>query len=187
MLKRALIIAAVFVVAIVIFFNWFKKDTKKHSPAATATYTDADLNIKIDYCRPYAKGRIIFGDEAAEALQPYGEYWRLGANEATTFESNTALMFNDKKLEAGKYSLYAYPGHGVWTICVNSDWDRWGAQEADKTKDVLRTEVPAINDASFQEQFEIKLSKVDSNNSIIMNLHWDKTSVDVPLKKFSGE
>ncbi len=187
MLKRALIIAAVFIVAIVIFFNWFKKDTKKHSPAATVEYTDGQTKIKIDYCRPYAKGRIIFGDEAAEALQPYGEYWRLGANEATIFETNSPIIFNDKKLEAGKYSIYAYPGESVWTICINSEWDRWGAQEADKTKDVLRTEVPSINNANLQEQFEIKMTAVDSNHTVNLNFHWDKTSVTVPIKTVLGE
>ncbi len=187
MLKRALIIAAIFVVVIVIFFNWFKKDTKKHSPSATAEYAEGPLKIKIDYCRPSAKGRIIFGDKATEALQPYGEYWRLGANEATVFETNSPIFFNDKKLDAGKYSLYAYPGEKVWTICVNSDWDRWGAQEADKSKDVLRTEIEAINDAPIKEQFEITLTPIDSNNTVALNFHWDKTSVTVLLKNALGE
>jgi hypothetical protein len=183
MLKKSLILAVVFIIGLVIFFNWFKKDTKKHSPAAVAEYTDGNLKIKIDYCKPYAKGRIIFGDEAAEALQPYGKYWRLGANEATTLELNQPIMFNEKKLAAGKYSIYAYPGENLWTICVNKEWDRWGAQEADAKNDVLRTEVSAINDASFQEQLEIDLVPIDSSQTVNLVIHWDKTEVIVPLKK----
>ncbi len=183
MLKKALILAVVFGIALVLFFNWFKKDTKKHSPAATAEYTDGRLSLKINYCRPYAKGRVIFGDEEAGALQPYGKYWRMGANEATVFELNQAVNFNDKKLEPGKYSLYAYPGESTWTICVNKEWDRWGAQEADQEKDVLRTEVGAMNNAKFQEQFEITFEPIDSAQMVNLVLHWDKTEVKVPIGK----
>lgn len=182
MLKKILIISAVVGVGLVLFFNWLKKDTKKHSPAATAEFKDGNLQIHINYCRPYAKGRIIFGDEAAGALQPFGQYWRLGANEATTFENNEPIMFNDKELAPGKYSMYAYPAAEIWTICVNKEWDRWGAQEADKNLDVLRTEIPADNKAPFQEQFEISFEPKDSTGTFHMVFHWDKTELKVPLR-----
>ncbi|OYU96306.1 MAG: hypothetical protein CFE21_07870 [Bacteroidetes bacterium B1(2017)] len=182
MLKRILIITGIVIVGILIFFNWFKKDTKKHSPAATANYKEGALDITVNYCRPYAKGRVIFGEEEAEALQPYGKYWRLGANEATTFENNQAILFNEKELAPGKYAIYAYPGHDKWTVCVNKEWDRWGAQEADMEQDVFRTEVKAFNDANFLEQFEISFEPKDSSGTFNMVFHWDKTEVRVPLK-----
>ena len=182
MLKKVLIITGIVVVALVLFFNWFKKDTKKHSPSASVQFTDKDLNITINYCRPFAKGRIIFGEEAAGALQPYGKYWRLGANEATTIELNKPILFHDKELAAGKYAMYAYPNLDKWTVCINKEWDRWGAQEADMEQDVLRTEVNAVNNASFEEQFEISFSPVDSNGAFTMIFHWDKTEVYVPMK-----
>ncbi|MDZ4666877.1 MAG: DUF2911 domain-containing protein [bacterium] len=182
MLKKILIITGIVALGLILFFNWFKADTKKHSPAATASFTDGNLNILINYCRPYAKGRIIFGDEEAGALQPYGKYWRLGANEATTFENNEAILFNNKELAPGKYSIYAYPGLDKWVICVNKEWERWGAQEADMSLDVLRTEVPANNLVDFMEQFEISFDKNDSNG-IQLKFHWDKTEVMVPIKK----
>ncbi|MDP1726634.1 MAG: DUF2911 domain-containing protein [Bacteroidota bacterium] len=183
MLKKILIISGVVLIAIILFFNWFKKDTKKHSPADVATYQNQDLTITINYCRPYAKSRVIFGEESAGALQPYGKYWRVGANEATTFELNKSILFNDKTLEPGKYSLYAYPGKESWTVCINSDYERWGAQEADKDKDILRTMVHPNNDAPFLEQFLISFDPADSLGSTYMNIHWDKTLVKVPIKK----
>jgi hypothetical protein len=182
MLKKVLIITGIVVVALVLFFNWFKKDTKKHSPAASVQFKDKDLEININYCRPFAKGRIIFGDEEAGALQPYGKYWRLGANEATTFEVNKNIVFNDKELAPGKYAMYAYPNRDKWTVCINKEWDRWGAQEADMEQDVLRTEVSAVNNANFEEQFEIIFSPIDSSGIFHLLFHWDKTEVDVPLK-----
>lgn len=183
MIKKFTIIIVAFVICLLLLFNWFKKDTKKHSPPATSSYNDGDLKIEINYCKPSAKGRIIFGYEEADALQPYGKYWRLGANEATTFENNKTIWFNDKVLEPGKYSIYAYPGLEKWVIAVNSDWDRWGAQEADANLDVLRTEVPSNNQAPFQEQFEISFSEKDSNGIFNLIFHWDKEIVKVPLRE----
>jgi hypothetical protein len=167
---------------LLIFFNWFKKDTKKHSPAANAYFKDKGAEITINYCRPFAKGRVIFGEEEAGALQPYGKYWRLGANEATTFENNVPIIFNGTELPSGKYSMYAYPGHDKWTVCVNKEWDRWGAQEANIELDLFRTEISPNNDADFEEQFEIHFEPKDSNQIFQMVFHWDKTELKVPLK-----
>jgi hypothetical protein len=183
MLKKILIITGIIVVGLIVFFNWFKKDTKKHSPSAVAQIKDGDLAITINYCRPYAKGRVIFGDEQAEALQPYGKYWRLGANEATTFENNQSIMFNDKELAPGKYSMYAYPSATLWTICINKEWDRWGAQEANAEQDIFRTEVPCSNEAPFEEQFSIKFEPKDTANTFQLVFHWDKTEIKVPIKR----
>ncbi len=183
MLKKILIITGVVLIAIILFFNWYKKDTKKNSPSDTVSYKHQDLTITINYCRPFAKSRVIFGDESAEPLQAYGKYWRVGANEATTIETNKAILFNDKTLEPGIYSLYAYPGRESWTVCINSDYKRWGAQEADKDKDILRTMVHPNNEAPFLEQFLISFDPTDSLGSTHLNLHWDKTLVKVPIKK----
>ncbi len=183
MLKKILIITGIVVIGILLFLNWYKKDTKKLSPPAVATYQNGDLSITINYCRPFAKSRVIFGDETAGALQPYNKYWRVGANEATSIEVNKPILFNDKSLAPGKYNLYAYPGRESWTVCINTEWDRWGAQEADKDKDIFRTMVPAFNDAPFQEQFLISFDPTDSLGGTNLNLHWDKTLVKVPIKK----
>src|SRR3984957_6877959 len=55
--------------------------SKRPSPPASAECKFSDgKTVKIDYSSPRAKGRKIFG-----GLVPYGEVWRTGANEATTF------------------------------------------------------------------------------------------------------
>lgn len=183
MVKKILIITGIVIVGAFIFFNWFKKDTKKHSPAATAKFEEGNLLIQVNYCKPYAKGRVIFGEESTGALQPYGKYWRVGANEATTFENNQTLLFNDKELAPGKYCLYAYPGVEKWTVCINKEWDRWGAQEADDEQDVFRTEVLSTNNAPFNEQLSIGFDPKDSAGVFNLVINWDKTQVKVPLKR----
>jgi hypothetical protein len=184
-MKKILLITAGVLIALALLFTWFKQNTKKASPQTTASYIHEGLNINISYCQPAAKGRIIFGEEQAGALQPFGQYWRVGANEATTFEINNPIKINDKELKAGKYALYAYPGESTWTICFNSDWDRWGATEPDPKNDVFRTEIQAINNAAMQELLLISFNNTDSIGSASLNIHWDKTLVKIPFSKIS--
>ncbi|MES2559550.1 MAG: DUF2911 domain-containing protein [Bacteroidota bacterium] len=180
MKQRVLIGIGIGLLIIIAGLTYLRSATKKHSPAAVAAYHIAGADITVNYCQPYKKGRLIFGDEASGALQPYGKYWRVGANEATLFSTNKNLMINDQHLKAGKYSVYAYPGKDSWQIVFNSDFDRWGVPEPDPKDDVIKTNVPALNQAPFMEQLTIRFDKVDSIN-VNMVIHWDETEVSVPV------
>jgi Protein of unknown function (DUF2911) len=182
-MKKFLIILAVLVVVAVIGLPLFKKYTKSHSPPAEARYQKDGLMVKIDYCRPASKGRVIFGEKSAGALQPFGQYWRVGANEATVFETNAPLLINGKELKAGKYSLYAFPGPATWTIAFNTDWDRWGATAPNAQNDVLRVDLPVNSAADKKENFEISFEDPDPAGTAYADLHWDKSLVRIPFKK----
>jgi len=58
--------------------------------------------ISVDYGQPHARGRVIAG-----ALIPYGEVWRLGANEATTLTTSVDLDVGGVNVPKGTYSLHA--------------------------------------------------------------------------------
>lgn len=182
MKKKILIGLGILLVAIIVFLTWYMKNTKTYSPVAKATYSNNGLTMNVVYCKPFKKGRLLFGEESAGALQPYGKYWRLGANEATTFETNKDIMFGNQQLKSGKYQIYAVPGKDTWEICMNSDWDRWGAMEADHNKDVLRTQIPADNAATPEEQLVIQFEEEAENpTNTNMLIHWDQTLVKVPI------
>jgi hypothetical protein len=182
-MKKFLIILAILVVVAAVGLPLFKKYTKSHSPAAEVSYQKDGLIVKVDYCRPAAKGRVIFGEKSAGALQPYGQYWRVGANEATVFETNAPLLINGKELKTGKYSLYAVPGATTWTIALNSNWDRWGAMAPDAQKDVIRVEVPATTAVEKKENFQITFEDPDASGAAHLDLYWDQTLVRIPFKK----
>jgi hypothetical protein len=182
MKKKVFIISGIAIVALVFLFFWLKNYTKSHSPVATSSYTSNGANIEIVYCKPQKKGRIIFGDETSGAIQPYGRYWRLGANEATTFSTDKDLEIGSGTLKAGKYQLYAIPGKSTWQIVFNSEWDRWGATEANHSTDVLSISVDAKNDAAEKEILAIQFENDIATASTFLNIHWDKTSVSVPFK-----
>jgi hypothetical protein len=78
--------------------------------------------VKIHYSRPYQRGRDnIFGTAESEALVPYGEIWRSGANEATEITATGDIVFGDDSvLPAGTYSIFSVPGADEWTVHFNT-------------------------------------------------------------------
>ncbi len=180
MKKKFLIILGIVLVALIALLFWFRHYTKSHSPNAVVTSSINGADINVNYCQPYKKGRLIFGSEESGALQPYGKYWRVGANEATLFSTTKNLLVNNQPLKAGKYSLYAYPGKDTWEIMLNSDFDRWGMPAPEPEMDVVKTTVAASNDAPLAEQLHIELNTLDSTH-LNMVLHWDQTMVTIPI------
>ncbi|MEL6672743.1 MAG: DUF2911 domain-containing protein [Bacteroidota bacterium] len=155
--------------------------TRNHSPADTATYENGDFSMEVSYCRPYKKGRMIFGPESDGALQPWGQYWRAGANEATQFKLTHPVIFGGKELAAGEYVMYAVPGENSWTIGLNNEIGRWGYFEVDHEKDVLSVESTPKNLSDVAEQLTISFQQADSA-TVNLNLVWDQTEVAVPIQ-----
>ena len=168
--KIILIIVAVLVVA---FFG-FRAFTKSKSPAETAKFDQNGLTVQVDYCRPYKKGREIFGK-----LLPYGQVWRTGANEATIFEVKQDIKVGDKTLKSGKYTLWTVPNADKWTIVLNSETGQWGKMY-DEKKDVLRLDVPVGNTAESMEQFKVDFAAVEGGADMVLS--WDNTEVKVPIR-----
>jgi len=178
MKKKIFIGLGVFVIVIVAGLGYIALTTKSHSPAETKTFTYNGADMKVVYCRPFKKGRVIFGDDKDGALQPYGMYWRLGANEATEITFSKNINFAGQPVNAGTYYMYAVPGPTNWQVVLNSELGRWGAREADHDLDVLKVEVP-VEVAPETEQFTITF---DSDSTAAkMNLAWDKALVRVPI------
>ncbi|HHL52526.1 MAG TPA: DUF2911 domain-containing protein [Flammeovirgaceae bacterium] len=174
----------VFFVAIILFIITvviLRINTKRYSPADVASISADGLEITINYCRPYKKGRLIFGPQEEGALQPFGQYWRLGANEATTLQINRDVLLAGKRLQKGLYSIYAVPGPDTWLIGVNSEAKRWGYAEPDYEKDVLRVTVPVTYGEPLTEQFTIGLQPTDKG--ALMLLDWDLAHVSVPIER----
>lgn len=161
-------------------FMYLRSTTKKHSPEAHVQLKQNGFELDIHYCRPYKKNRIIFGDEATGALQPYGQYWRAGANEATTFETKSDVWIQHQLLPAGKYTLYVIPYAKNWTIAFNREFDRWGATPPDVNDDVLRVETTCQEKLHLTEQLEMNLTTKDSA-TVLFSIAWDNVTVEVPI------
>src|SRR4051812_11329554 len=85
---------------------------KRKSPHDTVSATLAGKTISISYGRPYLKGRKAIGG----ALVPYGQVWRMGADEATKLTTDTDLMIGNLKVPKGSYSLFILAEKDKWTL-----------------------------------------------------------------------
>jgi hypothetical protein len=165
-------------IAIIMFvgFKFMMYNTKKASPEQTSVYSYNAAELSIWYSSPSKKGRKIFG-----GLEPFGEVWRTGANEATTFTSNVDFMFEDAKIPSGTYTLWTIPGENEWQVILNSKMYSWGVNWEEQALrepefDVAYITVPVEHIQEVQEQLLI-----DFENELDLIIVWDQTKVKVPI------
>ena len=169
------------VIALLAFLAYEVLIVSKRSPSKTTTFNDRGLDIKVVYCQPSKKGRLIFGEEKDGALQPYGKYWRLGANAATEITFSKNISFAGEPLIAGTYRMYAVPGANAFQIFLNSELgvSLSAASEPDHLLDVLKVELPVQSPPAEVEQFTINFGS--DSTGVMMDFVWDKTLVRVPI------
>lgn len=179
MKKKIYIGLGIAIIVVIGIVGYIALTTRSHSPTKTTEFSDEGLAIKVVYCQPYKKGRVIFGEEKDGVLLPYGKYWRLGANEATEITFSKNINFAGKPINAGTYRMYAVPGASSWEVSLNSELGKWGAIAPDYSLDVLKVEVPVSTAPSETEQFTINFTRGGSGAT--MDFMWDKTLVSIPI------
>ncbi len=153
-------------------------DAVRPSPNALIGQTIGTTDVLVTYGRPSVRERVVFGVDST-ALVPYGQVWRLGANEATTIAVSAPVRVAGQPLAAGTYSVFALPGATEWTIIFNRTAQQWGAYQYDEAQDVLRVTVTPEAFPHTQEMFEIGFDRVTEDGATL-TFGWDR--VRVPLR-----
>lgn len=147
----------------------------RESPGATVRQSIGISSVEITYHRPAVKGRKIWG-----GLVPYGEVWRLGANDATTLEISDAMKIAGHDVPAGKYGLFAIPGPETWTLILNKRPQQWGAYFYKAEEDFLRFEVkPEAGPPT--EWMTLDLYPEDRNR-LRLGFAWEKLRFSIPIE-----
>jgi Protein of unknown function (DUF2911) len=152
---------------------------KRSSPAAQAQCKFSDgKTVTIDYSSPRAKGRKVFGE-----LVPYGEVWRTGANEATTFVTDANLSIGGTDVPAGSYTIFTIPNPNTWTLIINKKTGEWGIPYKYKEDELGRVGMKVSPTSSPVENFTIAFDQ--KGNSCTLTMSWENTqaSVDISEKK----
>lgn len=151
------------------------QELPKPSPLGEVEQMVGLTEVKVEYSRPSAKGRTIFGD-----LVPYGKLWRFGANQCTKFTTSTDMKVDGKNLPAGSYAMFATPMEdGTWKIDFNSNTDQGGTGDYDEKLNVVSVNVKAVEN-SFKETFTIGFNSITANSAHI-TVEWEKLRVDIPF------
>ena len=127
------------------------------------------VDVTLEYGRPNVKGRTIWG-----GLVPYGEVWRTGANEASTFTIDKDVMVEGQELAAGTYGVFTIPGESEWVVIFNKVPNQWGAMKYDEAEDALRVTVEP-EAAEFVETMEFEIDGSD------VVLRWESLAVPVTI------
>ena len=149
------------------------------SPLTEATFSVGGSAGTLCYGAPSANGRQIMG-----GLVPFGEMWRLGANEATALHLTGPASVGGVELQAGSYSLYAIPGETEWTFFLNTDVNRWGIplDDAVRTTEVgsFTAAVEALDAPVEALTFRFEPSADGPMGDLV--LEWENTRVKIQLQ-----
>jgi len=149
--------------------------SKRPSPAAHAEYQFGDgKTVIVDYSSPRAKGRVVYG-----GLVPYGAIWRAGANEATTFVTNTDLTVGGKTIPAGSYTIFVIPNKDKWTLIINKKTGEWGTPYPGEASELTRVDMKVSTLPAPLENFTIGFDKSGSNCT--MRMDWETTRASVEI------
>lgn len=149
-----------------------ENNISRPSPLRTDSLRLSTGKITITYSSPAVRKREIWGK-----LDPYYKVWRIGANDATIFENEMNLRIMDSMvLPKGKYSVFAIPREGDWTIIFNKEWEQWGAYNYDEGKDQLRFDVGVYFEEDLRERLNFEIQE-DA-----LNFSWEYLRFNIPFE-----
>lgn len=176
-MKKILLLSAIFCYG----FISAQIKTPQPSPTATITQKVGVSNISVEYSRPGAKEREIFGE-----LVSYEEMWRTGANKATKITFEEDVIFGGQKVRKGSYSLFTVPGETAWKILLNKETELWGTGDYDKSKEIYNQTIEIKKSKDFVESLTIDFGTFE-DFSAIMSIKWANTVAEIKIKSMAAK
>ena len=150
--------------------------SKRPSPPATASVDLGGTTVTIDYSSPRLKSRKVGGEVAT-----FGQVWRLGANEATTFVTSGPVTVGGKAVPAGSYTIFALPAADKWTLIISKKTGEWGTDYPGESNDLARVDMKVSALPSSVENFTVSFDK--SGKGANLNFDWGTTRASVMISK----
>ena len=136
-------------------------------------FSDGSM-IVIQYSRPRLRNpnnggpREVFGFTV-----PYGQVWRAGANEATSFVTDTDLKIDDTPVPAGAYTLYVLPERQKpWKLILNKMTGQWGMPYPGESSELARIDMNSGLQRKTVDQFTIAFQS-QSDDAATLSLEWE--------------
>lgn len=167
--------AVVLVLITAVFVRAQQDKSKRPSPPATAKCELAGgKSITMDYSSPRLKGRKVGGE-----IAPFGQVWRTGANEATTFVTTSDVMVGGTHVPAGSYTIFTVPNKDKWTLIISKKTGEWGTDYPGEKEDLARIDMKAGTSSAPVENFTISFDK--GAKGCTLKLAWDTTTASVDI------
>jgi hypothetical protein len=156
--------------------------TGRPSPLDSTQVTVAGQVLKVCYGRPSVRGRQVAG-----GLVPFGQPWRLGANEPTTLHVPFAAEIAGVRVAPGSYTLYVVASEDQWEIHVNRSVNRWGIpiDAAVQAEDVGRGTVPVAKTTTPVEVLTLTFAPSNGDATALV-VEWETLTVRIPIRRLGG-
>jgi len=152
-----------------------KIDFPQASPLASIKERVGVTDVSVEYSRPSARERKIFG-----GLVPYGAVWRTGANAATKMTFSTDVKLGGAAVPAGTYALFTIPGEAEWTVILSKVSDEWGSYTYNQKDDQARVKVKPVATAEPLETMTIGVQDMRAGKANLV-IAWEKTKVPIEI------
>lgn len=181
MLRKQALVVMVFVVLPMLSFAQQDKSARPSPPAQAQCKFSDGKTITVDYSSPRMKGRKIFGE-----LVPYGEVWRVGANEATTFVTTADLAAaKGTNIPPGSYTIFSVPESDKWTLIVNKHTGEWGTPYKYESEELARVPMSVGQTSSPVENFAISFGH--TGGSCTMHIAWENTQASIEFTEKNSD
>jgi hypothetical protein len=117
---------------------------------------------------------------------PYGEVWRTGANEATTFVTNeNLLMVKGSNVPAGSYTIFTVPDPDKWTLIINKHIGESGTPYKYESEELARVPMSVTKLPSPVENFTISFDH--TGGSCTMRISWENTQASLEFTQKNAD
>ena len=142
------------------------------SPLQTIKQAFGLSDLTIEYSRPGAKNRVVFGD-----VVPFGKIWRTGANGSTKITFGDDVKVEGFSVTAGTYAIYTIPNKDSWEFMFYKDLKLGGnVANYNKENEVIHFTVKPKSTNDKTETFTIDLASI-TPTSVNVDLVWEQTRV----------
>jgi hypothetical protein len=136
----------------------------------------AHTTITVEYGRPIARGRALFGQ-----LVPWDSVWHPGADSATRIVLDHPVQLEGHEVKAGEYSLWLIPrADRPWTVILSRAAHTFHKPYPGAARDAYRFDVTPEHGAHM-ESLAIYFPSVVRANAVL-RIHWGETIVPIRLQ-----
>ena len=147
------------------------------SPRGTAKLDLGGKTVSVEYGRPSLKGRTM---QQLLGRLKVGGFWRLGADDSTTFSTDADLTFGDVTVPKGEYSIWARKeADNRWTLVFNKKAGVFGTDH-DPSADFASVPLAGSKASDSAEELTLSLDKRDDGGTF--TIHWGDTQLSADFK-----
>ena len=145
------------------------------SQRGSVTQHVAHTTVVIEYGRPVARGRALFGQ-----LVPWDSVWHPGADSATRISFDHPVRLEGQEVKAGEYSVWLIPrASRPWTVILSRAAHTFHKPYPGAARDAYRFDVTPETGTHMESLAYYFPSVVRAD--AVLRIHWGETIVPIRI------